>query len=90
MDVVWSETGGRVKSLASKPDKFYEGEGGGGTFEKAKAFTKVFYDAAKLLEQEDGESDVKTLPQLIIEEFDGEQVSHSQTIVHAIFKAVAN
>jgi len=71
MEVVWKETGGRVRTLASKPDRFYDEDKSKETFGKAKAFTKVFYDAAKVLEAEE---DVSTLPQLIIDEFDSEQV----------------
>ena len=42
-------------------------------FGRAKLCTKVLYDASKLLEEND-ENDLTTLPQLVIEEFDGEQV----------------
>ena len=44
-------------------------------FGRAKLCTKVLYDASKLLEEND-ENDLTTLPQLVIEEFDDEQVTY--------------
>jgi len=88
MDGVWSETADHLRDLASKPEKFLEPSKCQALFEKSKVLTKVFYDAAKLLEEQEPAAIVsknrkkkkseggliQTLPQLIIEDFDQEQV----------------
>ena len=74
MDLVWKDASDRVQAVASKPDKFFDNS----TKEplaKAKVCTKVFYDSAKLLEDESNEAAAATtLPQLVIDDFDCEQV----------------
>ena len=70
MEDLWSDVADRVKDLSSKPEKFLEPSDA--IFEKTKILAKVLYDAAKLLE--DGKFKNITLPELIIEDFDEEQV----------------
>jgi hypothetical protein len=70
MEELWTDVADRVKELSSKPEKFLEPSDA--IFEKTKILAKVLYDAAKLLE--DGKFKNITLPELIIEDFDEEQV----------------
>ena len=71
MDSLWTETADHLRELASKPEKFLEPKKCQPHLEKAKVLTKVYYDASKLLETE---KDPDTLPELIIQDFDVEQV----------------
>ncbi len=70
MENLWLDVADRVKDLSSKPEKFLEPSDT--IFNKTKILAKVLYDAAKLLE--DGKYKNVTLPELIIDNFDEEQV----------------
>ena len=70
MENIWLDVADRVKDLSSKPEKFLEPSDT--IFNKTKILAKVLYDAAKLLE--DGKYRNVTLPELIIDNFDEEQV----------------
>ena len=74
MDAVWKDASDRVQAVASKPDKFFDNSSKEEPLAKAKVCTKVFYDAAKLLEEDDEAIAAATLPQLVIDDFDCEQV----------------
>ena len=70
MDNLWADIADRVKELSSKPEKFLEPSET--IFEKTKVLAKVLYDTSKLYE--DGKFCNVTLPELIIDSFDEEQV----------------
>ena len=59
----------KITSIAKKTDKFLSQDDD--IFEKTKVYTKVLYDVTKLLELK---SSKLTLPELIIDNFDSEQV----------------
>ena len=74
MDLVWKDASDRVQAVASKPDKFFDNSSKE-PLAKAKVCTKVFYDSAKLIEDDsDKAAAATTLPQLVIDDFDCEQV----------------
>lgn len=72
----------QVTDLTSQPHMFLDPLNCDSHFNKAKGITKVLYDATKLVEGEcrlksDHKTDpdfMKTLPELIIDDFDAEQV----------------
>ena len=77
MEDLWEETCNHFRDLAAKPEKFLDPKSCEGHFEKAKVVAKVFYDAAKLAEDKDEGLALQTLPELIIEDFDAEQVIYT-------------
>ena len=82
MEDLWQDVASRVKDLSSKPEKFLEPNDS--IFEKTKILAKVLYDAAKMLE--DGKHKNVTLPELIIENFDEEQVWAGVELQNAAFE----
>ena len=70
MDNLWADVADQVKELSSKPEKFLEPSEA--IFEKTKVLAKVLYDASKLYEN--GKFRNVTLPELLIDSFDEEQV----------------
>jgi hypothetical protein len=70
MEDLWNDVADRAKDISSRPEKFLEANDS--LFEKTKVLAKVLYDTVKLLE--DGKFKNSTLPELITENFDEEQV----------------
>lgn len=70
MECVLSQARSRVAGMAKRPDKFLEEQPD--IFQAAKVVAKVVYDCAKANEADEGGLD--TLPELVIEGFDEEQV----------------
>ena len=58
-----------MRSVVKRPDKFLTKDND--LYEKTKLFSKVLYDVTKLIELEPSKA---TLPELIIQDFDPEQV----------------
>ena len=83
MEDLWQDVAERVTDLNSKPEKFLEPSDS--IFQKTKILAKVLYDAAKILE--DGKFKSVTLPELIIENFDEEQVWAGVELQNAAFEA---
>ena len=66
---ILKDTSNKISSITKKPESFLTQEAT--LYEKSKLFTKVLYDISKLVETSSSKS---TLPELIIENFDPEQV----------------
>jgi len=66
---ILKDTSNKISSITKKPESFLTHEAS--LYEKSKLFTKVLYDISKLVETSSSKS---TLPELIIENFDPEQV----------------
>jgi len=66
---ILKDTSNKISSITKKPESFLTQEAS--LYEKSKLFTKVLYDISKLVETSSSKS---TLPELIIENFDPEQV----------------
>ena len=66
---ILKDTSNKISSITKKPESFLTQEAS--LYEKSKLFTKVLYDISKLVETSSSRS---TLPELIIENFDPEQV----------------
>lgn len=75
MEVILSETRSKVKSLVSKPEQFLQSSSEA-LIQTSQSITKILYDLAKLNEDpEDQRQKAKTtLKELIIEDFDHEQI----------------
>ena len=66
---ILEDTSNKMRSLVKRSDKFLTKDSD--LYEKTKLFSKVLYDVTKLIELEPSKA---TLPELIIEDFDPEQV----------------
>ena len=66
---ILEDTSNKMRTLVKRSDKFLTKDSD--LYEKTKLFSKVLYDVTKLIEQEPSRA---TLPELIIEDFDPEQV----------------
>ena len=65
----------KTKSLVKQPERFIDTKGKDeDDFEKSKILLKVLYDASKTGESDNAQASRNTLPELIINEFDEEQV----------------
>ena len=75
MDSLWTDVASKTKNFVKKPQRFMLSKESD-DFEKSKVLLKVFYDGVKLATAytETVEASLKTLPELIIEDFDEEQV----------------
>ncbi len=69
MEAIWKDVLGKTKGFTAKPERFLEPSES--EFDKSKTLVKVLYDATKSVE---GQIDRNTLPELIIDNFDEEQV----------------
>ena len=66
---ILKDTSNKISSITKKHDSFLEQDSD--LYQKSKLFTKVLYDISKLVESTSSKS---TLPELIIKNFDPEQV----------------
>ena len=66
---ILKDTSNKISSITKKPESFLTQDVS--LYEKSRLFTKVLYDISKLVETSSSRS---TLPELIIENFDPEQV----------------
>merc|ERR1719266_3256481 len=66
---ILEDTSNKMRSLVKRSDKFLTKDSD--LYVKTKLFSKVLYDVTKLIELEPSKA---TLPELIIEDFDPEQV----------------
>lgn len=75
MESVWSDIIDRTKNFVKRPERFLNSDDPS-DYEKSKILLKVLYDGAKLStsESDSFQASVKTLPELVIEDFDEEQV----------------
>ena len=76
MEAIWEDVARRTKDFIKHPDRFLENENDE-TFEKSKLLLKVLYDGTKIATDEVGGDEKfhkNILPELIIEDFDEEQV----------------
>ena len=75
METIWDDVRLRTKTFVKKPERFLLNKDSE-DFEKSKILLKVFYDGVKMATGwSDGkEASQKTLQELIIEDFDEEQV----------------
>ena len=69
MPLILEDTSSKMRSIVKRPDKFLIKDSE--LYEKTKLFSKVLYDVTKLIELEPSRA---TLPELIIQDFDPEQV----------------
>ena len=74
MEVVWKDVHKRTKDFVKEPDRFLVEDKNGENFEKCKILLKVLYDGAKMATENCEILSTNTLPELIIEDFDEEQV----------------
>ena len=76
MEAIWEDVARRTKDFIKHPDRFLDQENDA-TFENSKLLLKVLYDGTKIATDEVGD-DAKfhknILPELLIEDFDEEQV----------------
>lgn len=73
MESVWKDVLDRTSSFVKKPERFLNNESND-DFEKSKILLKVLYDGTKMATNDSVQASLKTLPELIIDEFDEEQV----------------
>jgi len=75
METIWDDVRLRTKTFVKKPERFLLNKDSE-DFEKSKILLKVFYDGVKLATgwSDGNEASQKTLQELIIEDFDEEQV----------------
>ena len=73
MDSVWKDVLDRTSAFVKKPERFLNPEKRD-DFQKSKILLKVLYDGAKMATSESVQASLKTLPELIIDDFDEEQV----------------
>ena len=75
MESLWADVIGRTKDFIKGPERFLV-QDGDQDFEKSKILLKVLYDGAKMTSEssENFKSSKQTLPEMIIEDFDEEQV----------------
>ena len=76
MEAIWNDVAAKTKKFAKKPERFLLHSADSDDFEKSKILLKVFYDGVKLATSisDTPEASQKTLSELIIEDFDEEQV----------------
>ena len=76
MEAIWNDVASKTKKFAKKPERFLLKTADSDDFEKSKILLKVFYDGVKLATSisDTPEASQKTLSELIIEDFDEEQV----------------
>ena len=75
MNSIWQDVLKETKSFVKQPERFLDTKGKDeDDFEKSKILLKVLYDASKTDERDNPQALRKTLPELIINEFDEEQV----------------
>ena len=76
MEAIWNDVALKTKKFVKKPERFLLKNADSKDFEKSKILLKVFYDGVKLATScsDTVEASKKTLNELIIEDFDEEQV----------------
>jgi len=75
MNSIWQDVLTKTKSFVKQPERFIDTKGKDeDDFEKSKILLKVLYDASKTGESDNAQALRNTLPELIINEFDEEQV----------------